>query len=272
MISEKFNFLPIGETSNGNICPYCGGGFSRDRSFSITRVLYGYLFKCHRASCSEAGFERCVDFVPPPENKSRENKKKREVNLRELSDNHKELLYKKYELDYDILNHYGVKFDLESNRVYYPMYSSPYVRLEVGFSLRGYNGEQPKTLTELTSSEASGGGFYGEGGTTIIIVEDPASGIKLAKLGLTSFVLFGTHINYKKLANIVNEGFTHALYSLDWDARDKALMYQKEYGCFFASSKVMFAKRDIKDTPLKELEKIYGTILNSGSDTRPESI
>jgi len=53
---EPWNNLGLGETASGQVCPFCGGGDHREKSFSVTRKDSGSLvFICHRNKCQKAG-------------------------------------------------------------------------------------------------------------------------------------------------------------------------------------------------------------------------
>jgi hypothetical protein len=48
--------LETGTTDRTELCPWCGGGASHERAFSITRTSDAEaLYKCHRASCGRSG-------------------------------------------------------------------------------------------------------------------------------------------------------------------------------------------------------------------------
>lgn len=250
--------LPIGASRGGNICPYCGGGQSKERSLSVTRTTTAVLFKCHRASCGAKGYvgswgSTPVHSKPEP---------KQELNLIALPKEKEVYLGERYGIRPEALEYFRVRYHEATDSIAYPNYSDSVYLNEIGVQLRNY--ETKKIDSQWPRGEV--GGFYSYRGrgrlsNDIAIVEDPVSAIKLSEV-LDTFCLFGTTLNEEKVCLLVNENYTRAFIHLDWDARAKSLKYKRDYGIFFKQFVPVFTFRDPKDTKLEELKEIYG-----GADT-----
>lgn len=269
--------LPIGSTLRGQLCPTCKGGNTREGSLNISRLTHALAYKCHRASCGFAGYLPAVegsDWHELGQQAYTEKLKKREDwPLENLPQEKEVYLEQKYGIPKSTLDFFGVRYHRNSDSVAYPVYSDSVYLDPVGYQLRGPN----KKITSANfSSDFKYGGFYSmrsqcERPNIIVLVEDPNSALKVSSI-LDSFCLFGTHLNYEKIASLVNERYDGALLHLDWDARAKSLQYQREYGMFFKFLLPVFTFKDPKDTSLKELREIYGIATAGSGYSKPGSL
>lgn len=270
--------LPVGHTLNGQLCPACQGGNTREGSLNIIRLTHALAYKCHRASCGVGGYVPAVEgsdwYMLGQQAYTEKLKKKEDLQLEQLPQEKEVHLEQKYGIPKYQLDFFGVRYHRDSDSVAYPVYSDSLYLDPVGYQLRG---PYKKIHTEVFSqAEFKSGGFYCRRGNrqhqnVIVLVEDPNSALKVSLI-LDSFCLFGTHLNYEKIVALVNEKYTGALVHLDWDARAKALQYQREYGMFFKFLLPVFTFKDPKDTGLKELQELYGNVVAGSGHQEPESI
>jgi hypothetical protein len=115
-----------------------------------------------------------------------------------------------------------------------------------GWTLRSYNGLQPKALTRMDREEPHLSWYRRHGNwSCLLVVEDIPSAVRAARY-IDCVALGGTGVG----PDYVQEIAAHARYviwALDPDATDQALALHRKYSLAFESSRVMVLARDIKD-------------------------
>lgn len=228
---DELSLLSIGMEAGDSLrelCPFCGGGSSREKSLSITLDDSGVLlWKCFRASCGKGGKKLlwgiCQDYASRPKKLG----KTFTGLLEPLSKTQVELIGETYGLD--IPNSW--RSAPEYSRLYIPVIGPR--GEERGAILRTLPGSElsPKTLTFKHCFDEpwqswghchTGRPF--DNHLPPVIVEDMFSAAKVQQSGIPSICLLGTHLSLDKVREIVSY-YPEAVLALDKDAYEKAVGY-----------------------------------------------
>lgn len=256
--------LVIGEQSSGNICPHCGGGSTKEGSFSVKRERISAHYICHRASCGIRGSvlmsENEVENIRRPR-KSRFDVDRTMLGVTSVMINDEQMLYltNEFGLEREDLKRVNWLWDNLHNRLYMPIWGP--TKLYVGYVLRSFEkGIKRKALTVVTSQAIPSACFYrpsvpDKNDKLLVIVEDQISACKVSR-HFNACALLGTHISENLIGLIEASGFTRISLLLDKDAFTKAVKYKKVYGELFDEFVVKQPERDLKyltDERIKEL-------------------
>lgn len=243
-------------------CPWCHGGKSHEKAFSIVRRNDGaILFVCHRATCNRHGSidgsgihvsatdREHAGFVPRVYN----------VPTRPLSTEEREF----FEGTYGITNSLDFDWtvDIGSDRICIPVYG-PFGGFRRGVELRSIDGHKPKTLSYKEVDRpwlGWQGKFPSDPDIPIVIVEDMISGAVVSQV-FTSVCLFGTHITIDDMLEIA--GFhSNLVLCLDRDATDKALQLKQKFRFLAPELRVVPLTRDLKYETPKRISEIINADL-----------
>lgn len=232
------------------VCPYCGGGTSREASFNATREGETYYWKCFRASCGRAGKKGNVNRLTSPQRKR--NTRLWEGECEQLSDEWRAFLQAKVGFTAWHVDVSGAMYAPKEHRIAYPIFD-PMGRRR-GWSLRSYDGSTPKVLTFPERTDEPHLSYYrsrnmGQG--HCIVVEDIPSAVRAARF-TSSVALLGTGVRFDDALEIAAH-FNHVTWALDKDAIKLSLKWHNKYSGLFSSSRIIMLEHDIKDMGEEEI-------------------
>ncbi len=255
--SQASNVFP-GETARGR-CPACG---RKEDGFAISRLADGRLaYICHHASCGLKGFiggdnPRATTVASPPIKAS--HKPFKEV-LEPLPTSVVLYLGEKYDLQPETLDLYNVQWCPASESIAMPI---RYGNTSIGITLKTLYAIPKRVFTykftdvrELIAWYRRNLSIYTEYNTSVILVEDQLSAMRLAQYGYSSVALCSTHLNVTRVVELCKV-FDRAVLWLDADAFNKAVKYIQDYAFFFKDGMgLVYTGDDPKDVPHSYLIK-----------------
>ncbi len=273
----EFGDLPSGQTQSGEICPSCGGGASKEKSFSVTNGNGTLLFHCHRSSCDlrgaitgggmpsfEAGRRALDGKTSYPRIKT--------IPLAQAT---VKFLAAKYRLPEESVEYAGFRWSGEADgrygrRISMPIYG-PDGR-ERGTSYRSYEGAKPKAIVELRDESCIVGSWYKwrRASEVLVLVEDQISAIKLAPY-VHALALLGTNISEELAEEIATANYKQVLICLDEDAILKAVKLQLAWrGKIKHLQVVALGTTDIKDMTDEDFTKfLHSSVLPARESLPP---
>jgi len=259
--------LDVNETSKNQLCPFCNGGTSKEKSFSITRRSNGVLYNCYRATCGSSGFIGSDKVVYTTGRNKREKKEKEpDTYNHELTPSWVTYaepgwmyFWRQFELS---------RRECKDNQIYYnsawSTYAFPlfdYRGFQFGILDRSYSGRKPKAISYWFSHNVPKVHFpkqwHSSGG--LLVVEDIVSSIKASRY-MNSCAILGTAFT-EEIAQHLSSISPHIILALDNDAIKKAINFRRKYGILFKKFEILLLEKDIKDTSHIELEKIFRRFL-----------
>lgn len=250
--------LDVGSSAANTICPFCNGGLSNDKSFSVTRYANVLFYRCWRVKCGEKG------IIPTIGNYLNTNKKP--VKTKEyygtsspLNDEDKAYLHNLWGLrDYE-LSSQAISKDDETADLVLPLYTVE--GYDCGHLLRRLDGRKPKTLT-FWSKDVPKVHFplRKELTKSVFVVEDIPSAIKASRY-MSAAALCGTDVGVD-VSQHLSSVFNTIYLALDADATNKAIKYKNKYGLFFGNFFVVqLSKGDIKNLTDNDIDELMGGLL-----------
>jgi hypothetical protein len=239
------------------VCPFCGGGSSKEKTLVLTHRDDGaLLFVCHRAACTGRGYlgggVGLGDLaghgsVRPPKRAAPVA-----TEVVDLSDMERASLREL--LHFSTLPQ-GWKYAPSLNRVMLPVHSPSYERR--GWVARSYSGAVPKALSykEVLDQPYLHWAFGGYG-THIMVVEDIPSADRIAEAGQIGCALMGTHCANDCLDEIVDVARTgprFVVIALDKDAMKQAFKVHNSLCLRVRDVRTRVLEKDIKDMTQEEL-------------------
>ena len=293
----KYGEMPPGLSYTGLICPKCGGGNSRERSFNISRIADdgSIRWMCHRASCDFKGTSSATGHSLR-KGKGQEadgfgggqsaakivrTVAERVGKLVDLPDEVKDQLAKRYFLSEPTISDCGLKWSTSasphgSGRVFIPLRSS--ILASNGCVLRAIDGkQQPKSITfrEPYAKTTLGWWFGGAYEDFLFIVEDAFSAIRCFQAGFSAVSLSGTHISDERIEEIVearNHLHFRPLLALDADAFPASIKKMRRLRTKLPGINVIKLDKDIKNlTPLESNTFFNGWKIPKGC-TQPDNL
>lgn len=258
-IELEYGSLADGVSSTGGICPKCGGGDSREKSFNVTRKDVRLYFKCHRASCDfrgEVNLRGRGAIQVPAEQSVRRTGRERYASLGKgaLPSEVADLLLTKYGLSSrdqsrGLLRWTETHSPSGYGRLVLPIldskgYPSGYVARKLD------NQVGPKTLTIAEQHE--GAWYLQRSSTHLIIVEDQLSALRISR-HLNAVALLGTNLSEPVLKAIKAGRYTRIFLALDSDAFPVAIKTAIRLRPEL-SLNVIRLKKDIKNMDVAEEE------------------
>lgn len=262
--------LEVGDSTREVPCPRCRGGTTNEKSFVVTRTEEGYVFVCHRASCTYAGAtylsrgERAAVLA----NRDGPASLKGKPALHRYEGGKTE----SPELDQYMLERFEVNTRLclsDTGRALFPVFS-PGRRL-VGWVARAYPGfykgnidTAAKTINydvrdyPLRMHFPTSINWFG-GVPRAAVVEDWVSAEKLSSLGYPTAALLGTNLSFDVARELRDKlGVKELVVCLDFDALGRAAQLKRELGLVFDKITIQVLTKDPKDTPVEELRDVFG--------------
>lgn len=239
---------PAGEQLR-DVCPFCGGGRTREKSFVVVNEGGVLKYICHRASCGKAGIGepgltacKAERYVAPWPSTRTPGKS-------ELS-----VLRDKYHLsdgDLSRLRPLACKDEYGHPRWWYPIFG-PHGSTHGGVA-RTLESIRPKSLTFIEEGYKLGSWYVRDGADTVVLVEDQVSA---ARLGghITTVALMGCHLN-DTLMLFLAKHTKHLKIALDYDALDKAVKMADKVGPYFHTTQVLAVPKDFKNMTSEELDE-----------------
>lgn len=279
MIRERIKHacleLSVGESTRECLCPYCGGGDTKEKSFPITRLPDGIIYNCYRAKCGKAGFipsrGSSLDYVVPHKEKEFVPRPY-EYKLEKLDENQIRFFRSSFSLVDKEIRDNGIKYSPEHSRYYFPLFNRR--GYDVGGIARSYKKASPKSLTYWTHDGPRL--HYPRTETnseTCVLVEDIVSGIRVARF-LPAIVLLGTSLNKQQVAAIATD-YKNVICALDPDATQVSITHKKRHGLSFRNFLIApLSKKDPKDMTDKEIQEEIiqrGGEATCGIPTEPRS-
>lgn len=247
-----------GETRSGQVCPFCKGGASGDRSLWIGRDGRYVKYKCYRAKCGIGG-QVNVRNQTAGERKDELGGKRRvlETTPLPLEPDDIEWLKARYFLnDAEIARSELGKTRLHchtvSSRLYMPIFRRDgFAR---GYTARGNTGlEIRKALSfKWREDEPNLSWHNNRQSDKLIIVEDQMSAIRSSTY-MNAVALLGVTLNKDKVDEIVRAGFREAYIALDKDATRFAIKSSIAWRTHL-TLRIVKLEEDLKDLTREELE------------------
>lgn len=264
--------LDIGESIGDIECPFCGGGSSGERKFSITRIDTGLLFNCYRASCPDGrGFiPTRGDLLhgPKPATASKWKGPYR-GEFRRLRRQDYEYFSKRFDLSAAYLDFVGL--DESDHYVLEVKTMDGFVRGYVvrrgcwsgnppcirrlekeGPKSRAYTNNPDDVLLSWHNPHVKDAHWTGR----IVVVEDQISAAKVAQAGYTGVALTGSYIGEEKVIELARAKPTKLVIALDADATGEAFKAARKWGLAFPAIQVLPLQQDIKDMRRTDVEEL----------------
>lgn len=246
----EYSDLADGETRGGQLCPFCKGGSTGERSLSVSRVGDVLLWKCHRASCgisgrsgSKAGGGAKRTAVPAAKGVVGRIFYR---NAERLPDGISSNLVDRYYFSTRELSLLGWNDDVM--RVVIPVYDID--GSVAGCVLRAEDGRQPKALNYTEPGAI--GVFFNTSSDRCVIVEDLYSALRASKY-VNGVAILGTHLNEERIEAIRQLRCKEYMLALDADAFSKTIKYVTQFRSQLPMRPLRIDK-DIKNMTPAELE------------------
>lgn len=250
-ISLEYANLPVGQTRNGT-CPSCG-----ERKFYVTRQsAAGWAYICFRASCGLKGYAG-TSRIPVANDflKARPAQHKGSPYTGELfspQEDDIEYFWERFGVELGEYPGYWVKVAADQ-RYAFPLWgpkdeyrgvclrrpcwsgepAAPRPDLKATADHRP-EAEYPKALNYLEPGARRAGWYHSIDESTVVLVEDCVSGMRIASEGLTSMCLLGTNFTMDHLRDLQQfKNMKRCIIALDPDATGKALEIAHKWGPAF---------------------------------------
>lgn len=247
--------LEIGESSDVTLCPVCGGGRTKELSFSVSRIAEGVLYNCYRASCQYSGFIPTKTALITPK-KVRESKHRPYTKATcSLNEEVLKFLTNKFELTEEDMSWAGWQYGDEDGRIIMPVRNA--LGYDIGCVARSYS---PHTTCKALAYPNGTGSpwlayFERHESSWVVLVEDIVSALKISKV-CPAVALLGTNLSDDKAIDIALR-YSNVLVWLDKDAISAAYKMLEKYRLMFRNFIVHHGSNlDPKDTKLVDIEYI----------------
>jgi len=253
--------IPVGSKSSHLMCPCCGGGASKERSFIVSRSHNVLFYKCYRNSCQWNGVIKSIasDGDVTERVHSERRPDPYPFNTRKLDKEEIEFLQNKYELSEDNIVLNRVKHNIPNDKYVFPI--TDIRGMEIGLLDRDFRDKRIKARNTWFDWKVPHLYFPKElhknHSRRIFIVEDVVSAMKINQLDRVAVcALLGTSISDATMLYLASLTDSITL-MLDPDAITTAMRYKKRYSLLFKQPiGVVQLQADPKDTPFKKLEEI----------------
>lgn len=244
----------VGDQTELIECPACGGGSSKETSFTMQILAEGVVYICYRASCGIKGFVpnlRLGEVHVKPAKKQPKPFKHDEVPIPEMMIPF--LLHRFPCMTEELLEKEGVMYSLERDRYLVPMFDARGYRF--GLTARSYT-QVPKAIAYHETYSVPNLHFplgY-RPSKTAVIVEDQFSAMIMCDQGIPTIALMGTHLSEEYVSHLATLGIRNVVFYLDADAAHKAIKFKTEYGLEFNSA-VYYHELDPKDLNHEQIQE-----------------
>lgn len=245
-----------GEQRNGEVCPFCRGGRTGEKSLRITRLPSGTcLYICGRASCGRKGRLEGTTGAggfalhdAPTDRKPRDFEPRIfRGTLEEVPDVIREYYISKYGFREKDFRETSCRWSPEYNRTAWEVRSP--IGAVRGYELRSHRDEdRPKTLHYRHSPDAWVGWVGVDKGAQrefVVVVEDIISAHKVAGAGFTAASIMGSNVSLDVLIDLMRVT-ENVVLCLDKDATDKAIKTVNRFGFLAPGMVCLPIERDLK--------------------------
>lgn len=248
--------VPAGETVR-TVCPFCGGGRTRERSFVATNDGVQTKYICHRGTCGKTGvwdsstagtgMPTGTQLALPSRKVAAPWPALKAPTEQELSDYAAK--YNMAPLDMARLRPQKCVYHLGEERWWYPVFG-PHGSEHGGIGRSFTNA--PKSLTHIEEGYKLGSWYVKDGAETVALVEDQVSAARMAQ-HVTTVALLGCHLNADLLTLLIRHT-KHLKIALDYDALDKAVALAAKVSPYFRTTQVLSLPCDIKNMTKEQLD------------------
>lgn len=258
-IRQEASTLAPNSTSRDMVCPFCFGGTSKEKAFSVTRLPNAILYKCWRAACGLSGAIPIGRLAAVPEANLKKGTRSFFYDLEPLPAEWREFLVNgDMELTDEELKFNNIQYSKDLDRVIYPLFD--YRNATVGYNARTYNKVvKPKTLVfweeevpKLHFPYRKIGEYDRYG---VAVVEDQASSIKVAR-HMPCVSILGTHMGAAEATHL-SRMYDGIVIFLDPGAEASAYRMARQYALLFNTVRVVRGHekdpKNMTDLQLKEV-------------------
>jgi len=251
---------PVGQSKTVYCC-FCDNDPPYAPSLSLTRIEEGILYNCFRACCSGQGMigslpanfgdkGKAQGFTPRPYTKPSmiadpENLKDLwHLTTHEVKNNGIRRTFGEDGYIFPLFDSFGNNFG-HTTKLFKDKEQS-----ELGYKYtkaQHYLTKETCNLHYAYNTSPINNGW-------VILVEDVISAIRVSRFR-QGVALLGTHLNDKKVQNLLAWGAKNVVIALDPDALGKAIAIKKKYGIFFDTFRVVSLTNDPKDLTHEQLQK-----------------
>ena len=253
-IELEYGHLGDGERLAGQLCPYCRGGRSGERTLSVGRVGAKLVYRCHRASCGRSGATGSGSFSPSSGERGSSRAGRGTPRTEELPSEIGDSLCRSYSINESEQDAAGLRFVPDSGRLFLPVRD----RLGnlKGYTTRSLDGTGPKSLRFVDNQCRAW--YPNPYSKILVIVEDQLSAIR-ASSKFNAVALLGTHMTTEDVMEIRRAGYEQVVLLLDNDAFDKAVRYVVEFRPLLRMTTHKLPK-DIKNMTEEEWSFVCGSL------------
>jgi hypothetical protein len=253
--------LAIGYTVSGRLCPFCGGGQSKEHSFSVTRTeKIKVSYKCHRNKCGEEGH---VMFDGSGASTAKiESFKPKVYQGYTQGFEYDDLAYleKTYGIDLQLAMKAGwCRADGPGFALCMPVFS-PLGKIR-GVMIKREFPDGTKDCKGYKQVDEPWICWYRRSTSDVVVVEDQISALKGATF-VTTASLCGVGLSQDKFDEIQATCKGTIWLALDPDARGRTFDYLKQFKSQ-GSMKALMLPKDLKNMTYKEIREL-GEPFNSG--------
>lgn len=268
--------LPIGTTTNGEICPRCGGGRTAERSLSVTRMdALRLAYCCHRATCGLRGFIggtfSSSTSVSVPSDRGTKTTELYSAETQGLGEDWLYELGGLYRFSEDEIRRLGWTEEVNSCWLVVRIRQPDGKERGVHTRSRKWDGQSSATRDYRGESAPWMGWFFRhDGGRTeegekspIVLVEDVLSAAKVATSGFRAASLMGCNLSLDQFleAQEAAKGNPIVL-ALDRDATDKALNHVHRYGFLSGGNLIpLLLSKDLKYHTKEEIVQMVDDVI-----------
>lgn len=267
MVADYAANIAQGERRTGLVCPFCLGGGSTERSFSVISYPDGIFWRCWRASCDKKGkinlstgvFLDGAAYRAPTAATPSPDWPTSHYYLTKISTEWAD----KLSTEYGIILDYAIAKGWNGNslgELVIPLKTcdGAYV---VGHEFRRMKGEPKSRYNIISKSEA---GFVRNAfecklerdRKTCLIVEDSISALK-GSIVCRTYSLQGTNFTQRHVEELGDKwGCDNFLLALDKDATEKASGLVQRYQILLPQLRLCPLKRDLKYYHVAEIEEL----------------
>jgi len=251
--------LSVGDRKSGLLCPFCHGGGTKEKSFSVICYFDNVSWKCWRGSCNKSGrlnaktgeMREASAPLANPYDESRPHL----YNMTAISGEWNETLIKKYSITPELAMSKGWLGNSLGHLVI-PI-RKPGMPVIIGHEFKKLNGF-PKTLMNFTTNgEFPRNAFETpKDRKTVLIVEDSISALKASQVCRT-YALLGINFIQKHVEELIEQWpADNYLLALDKDATLRGEAIIKRYKFLMPNLKLCPIQKDLKYHYVADIEQL----------------
>lgn len=238
------------------VCPFCNGGSSGEKSLNVTVKDGLILYNCHRASCPDGhgAIGEGIRVVRTTRKEKPSRVKPYTGELAPLPEEWEDYLEKKIGWTPWHMGQGRPMLAVGEHRVAFPIFSPMGVRR--GWVLRSYEPyERLKALTRMDVDEPHLSFYRPNNSPHVVVVEDIPSAVRVARYA-DCVALCGSGANADYMGEI-QAFYKRIVWALDPDAIQQALRLHNKWKLHFEDSRVIVLTHDPKDMKEEELMEVF---------------